>query len=300
MALYLRSLAALDLDLIVVDGSPADIFKAHHDAWSDISTHVPVDPRFRGRNGKVPGVLTGIDLARFERVIVADDDVRYDPSAVVAVVEALDAADVVRPQNYFDPLPWHARLDTARALLNRALDGDWPGTLALRRSLLQRAGGYDADVLFENLELVRTVRVAGGRELVARGLFVRRLPPTVRHFLAQRVRQAYDEFARPSRLVLALSLAPIALYLGSRRKFGILCALLLVSICIAEVGRLRDGGARFFPPTCALWAPVWLAERAVTSWIALALRVSGRGIAYSGGRILRSSTYSRTLRKRLG
>jgi hypothetical protein len=98
---------------------------------------------------------------------------------------------------------------------------------------------------------------------------------------------------------LALSLAPVALYLGSRRKFGMLCGLWLLSIGIAEVGRLRDGGAPFFPATSALWAPVWLAERAVTSWIALALRVSGRGIAYSGGRILRSSTDLRTLRKRL-
>ena len=29
------------------------------------------------------------------------------------------------------------------------------------------AGGYDGDVLFENLELIRTVRARGGEEAVA-------------------------------------------------------------------------------------------------------------------------------------
>src|SRR5918911_162822 len=83
-----------------------------------------------------------------ERVVIADDDVRYDEESLARVVDALDRADVVRPQNYFDPLPWHACLDTARTLLNRISGGDWPGTLAVRRSRLMSTNGYDGNVLF--------------------------------------------------------------------------------------------------------------------------------------------------------
>src|SRR5215217_4010099 len=113
--------------------------------------------------GKVGGVLTGVRLASHECLVVADDDVRYDADSLARVVEGLRGADVVRPQNYFTPLPWHARWDTARMLLNRMTGGDWPGTLGVRRSVLRATNGYDGRVMFENLELVRTVLAAGGR-----------------------------------------------------------------------------------------------------------------------------------------
>ncbi len=114
----------------------------------------------------------------------------------------LAEADLVRPQNYFDPLPWHARWDTARILCNRAFGSDFPGTLGVRSSFLRSIGGYDGDVLFENLELIRTVTAAGGRVIDAPDLFVRRRPPTVARFLEQRPRQAYDDWAQPLRFAV--------------------------------------------------------------------------------------------------
>src|SRR4051812_25294584 len=110
------------------------------------------DPEFASlANGKVRGVLTGLRAAGHDRVIIADDDVRYSGMQLTAIVEGLQHAEVVRPQNYFSPLPWHALLDTARTLINRMSGGDWPGTLAVRRSSLMD-NGYDGNVLFENLE----------------------------------------------------------------------------------------------------------------------------------------------------
>ena len=53
--------------------------------------------------------------------------------------------------------------------------------------------------MFENLELVKTIEAAGGRQIVASDLFVRRLPLTTHHFVNQRIRQAYDDLARPVR-----------------------------------------------------------------------------------------------------
>jgi hypothetical protein len=278
-------------DLIVVDGSPAEIFAEHGRAWLGIH-HVAPAEAHRCANGKVAGVLTGLDLAQRERIVIADDDVRYDEETLEAVVGLLDEAEVVRPQNYFDPLPWHARWDSARSLLNRIAGGDWPGTLAVRRSALRSSGGYNGDCLFENLELVelvRTVRALGGRELVASDVFVMRLPPDARHFLSQRVRQAYDEFGRPGRLAWQLALLPAALLLALKQPRA-LAAAGVAAVALAEAGRRRGGATRVFPASTPLFAPAWLVERAVCSWLALGSRLRYGGVAYSGGVIGRAAS----------
>jgi hypothetical protein len=179
------------VELIVIDGSPSGVFVVHAHRCAATIQHLAVDSDVAAfANGKVAGVLTGLRRCSHEAVIIADDDVRYDAAALREIADRLTRVDVVRPQNYFQPLPWHAYLDTGRMLLNRVSGGDWPGTIGIRRSLLMWAGGYDGNVLFENLELVRTMTAAGGREAVVFGLYVRRLPPTTSHYWSQRVRQA--------------------------------------------------------------------------------------------------------------
>ena len=215
-------------------------------------------------------------------------------------MRALGDAEVVRPQNYFDPLPWHAWVDTARSLINRVSGGDWPGTLAVRKSVLLSAGGYDGNVLFENLELVRTVRAVGGRESAPRDLYVRRLPPTSDHFLSQRVRQAYDEFARPWRLAVWLSLLPLFVFSARAGGARAVASALALFIVPAEIGRRIDGGTRVFPASTAIAAPLWICERAFAAWLAVGARAVLGGVPYRG-RILRTAaTPMRELRLRHG
>ena len=206
---YLRAVRD-HADVVVIDGSPPPVYAAHAAAWGDLVRHMPPDPVHRFANGKVNGVLTGVAAARHEHVVIADDDVRRTCATLAAIDRALHTASVVRPQNYFCPAPWHARWDTARSLLNRAFGADYPGTLGVRRTPFLAMGGYDGDVLFENLELIRTVRAAGGRARHLSDVYVRRLPPTTRRFWQQRVRQAYDEFAQPARMAAFLAVLPAA------------------------------------------------------------------------------------------
>jgi hypothetical protein len=289
---YLRELAALTdpvVDVVVADGSPAPVFAAHAAAWRGLVTHVPVDPDLAFANGKVSGVTTGVRRGGAEVVVLADDDVRWDADGLRRAAALLGGADLVRPQNHFDPLPWHARWDTGRTLLNRATGGDFPGTLVVRRSAWERTGGYDGDVLFENLELIRTVEAAGGRELRAPDLYVRRLPPEASRFWNQRVRQAYDELARPWRMAVFLGVVP-ALAAARRRPAAVALGAAGV-VALAEAGRRRGGGARYFPVSSSLLAPVWLLERGVCSWLALAGLARG-GVRYSGRR-LRTAAHPR-------
>jgi hypothetical protein len=306
LTVYLRRLSRW-LDVTVVDGSESAVFDRHHRLWADVVRHVPV--AHQGvRNGKVAGVLTGFELARHEAVIIADDDVRWSFPALQAAVARLRTADLVRPQNFFAPLPWHARWDTARSLVNRAFSSDFPGTYAVRRSTFAAMGGYDGDALFENLELSRTVEAAGGVEDRADGLFVRREPPTIRQFRGQRVRQAYDSLAQPGRMAAELALLPAVLTLvrwswsrnPRQRRTGRLglAAVLASVVALAERGRRRLGGREVFPATAALWAPLWLAERAVCAWLALARRLSG-GVPYAGQRLTVAAHRHDELRRRL-
>ncbi|WFE41826.1 glycosyltransferase family 2 protein [Micromonospora sp. WMMD998] len=294
---YLRELRRW-VDVVVVDGSPPDLFARHATAWRELVRHVPPDPALRGGNGTVLGVLTGVALARHEHVVIADDDVRYDLPALRAVHELLDRVDLVRPQNHFDPLPWHAWWDTGRTLLNRALGGDWPGTLAVRRSTFLAMGGYDPDVLFENLELHRTIRAYGGSTATPAWLYVRRLPPTTAHFLGQRVRQAYDETARPGWLLAALAVLPAAAVALAARRPGLLLRAGLVTVAVAELGRRRAGGARVFPAHTTLAAPAWVLERGVCAWLAVGRRLRG-GVPYAGRRLRVAAHPTRTLRRRM-
>jgi hypothetical protein len=299
LAEYLRRLDEW-IDVTVVDGSDEAVRASHRRRWVDEARPtglrlVPAEP-WPGRNGKVAGVMTGIRRARHECVVIADDDVRYDRESLERVLGRLPGADIVRPQNVFRPMPWHARWDTARSLLARATGGDFPGTFALRRSTVLRAGGYDGDVLFENLELLRTVRAVDGREARADDVFVERRPPTTRRFVEQRVRQAYDEWARPGHLAVELAIVPIVV--SSLRTPTRLVAMTAVAVALAEAGRRRQGGTAAFPATASLWAPLWLLERAVTSWLAVVARVRG-GVPYRGVRVPIAAHSVREVRERI-
>jgi hypothetical protein len=293
LAAYLTGIVAGCTEVIVVDGSPSEVFAANAAALGEGIVHVPPDPGERWLMGKVSGVRTGVRLASRERVLLADDDVRYDPKALRRAAQLLDEYDLVRPQNYFSELPWHARWDTARTLLNRSLGRDYPGTLAVRRSRVLAMGLYDGDVLFENLELIRTVRAHGGSTVAPLDLYVARVPPSAAHFWGQRTRQAYDDFALPARMALWLALLPLL-----ARRPRLVPAAGAAAITLAEVGRRRAGGARVFPATSSLLAPLWVLERAVCAWLAVLQRLRFGGVRYGDSVIPLAAHSERQLRRR--
>jgi hypothetical protein len=305
LAAYLERIRSLVREVIVVDGSDDQLFSRHAAAFAPGVRHLRPLP-IGSAMGKVDGVLTGAAVAQQEALVVADDDVRYDPAALARVVSLLEEADLVRPQNYFAPLVWHARLDTGRTLLNRVFNGDlsdpaadFPGTLAVRRSTFIGMGGYDGDAMFENLELIRTVRAAGGTTRSPLDLYVARRPPPAAHFVSQRVRQAYDDLALPLRLVAELVVLPAVVHAAVRRRLRRMAVAAAAIAALAEMGRRRAGGARYFPATSSLLAPAWLLERSVSVWMALYARVVRGGVAYGDGRVSLAATPTRRLRRRL-
>lgn len=162
--------------------------------------------------------------------------------------------------------------------------------------MLLRAGGYAGNGMFENFELVKTIEAAGGGQLVASDLFVRRLPPTTRHFVSQRIRQAYDDLARPVRFVSFLAVIPTLSQFALRRRWVDLVRAVWIgavaAAVLAEAGRRRNGATAYFPLRCSLGAPLWVLERSVCVWPALFARLRG-GIRYRDSRISRASLRAR-------
>jgi hypothetical protein len=299
LAEYLARIAPIVAEVIVVDGSGPEVFAANAAAWGEQVRHVPPGEGETWLMGKVAGVRTGVELASRERVVVADDDVRYEPDALRRTADLLDRYDLVRPQNYFDCLPWHARWDTARTLLNRSVGRDYPGTLAVRRSRMLAMGMYDGDVLFENLEMMRTVRAHGGTVVSPLDVYVARVPPSAAHFWGQRTRQAYDDFALPLRMALWLSVVPLLLVSALKRRPSVALAPAAAGAAAAELGRRRAGGGAVFPATSSLLAPVWILERGVCAWLAVLQRLRFGGVRYGESVIPVAAHSERQLRRRL-
>lgn len=276
---YLSYLAT-HVDLIIVDGSSADNYQLHKAAWGDFGRHIAPASELKFINGKVNGVITGLRTARHNKVIIADDDVRYSLEQIMNMERLLEHVQLVVPQNYFSPAPWHAQWDTARTLLNRALYHDYPGTLAIQRDFINPLGGYDGDVMFENLELIRTVQAAYGKIHYKDDMFVERLPPSEKHFWSQRVRQAFDDYAQPLKLSFFFLLLP-ALLAAALVSLWLPVVLLSLSIVVAETGRRLSKGTKVFSAVSSFYAPCWLLERGVCTWIAFFQKIKVGGCLYN-------------------
>lgn len=280
--------------MLVVDGSPVAVFRAHHDAWRATSRHVEVDPQYRYLNGKVNGVHTGVALASCESIVLADDDIRYTPADVDRMCESLEQYEMVRPQNYLSPLPWWARMEAARMLINRGVlrTGDYPGTCGLRRSAMLRVGHYDGDVLFDNEEIVRHFILKGASVCHANDFFILKRPPTLSKWREQRPRQAYEDFVMRAKTLAFMAVLPLSLLAALTGGANALLAygFSVAAVAMMLAGRGRRGAAgRFFPALITLHAPLWVLERAISVYWALYWRVFYGGYPF-GDKLLSKGT----------
>jgi hypothetical protein len=272
LAEYFQTLNDAGCDVLVIDGSPPPVFEQHHEIWRSLCRHEQVDRSFGYLNDKVNGIHTGVNLAAVEKIVLADDDIRYAPAQINRVCELLDEFEVVRPQNFLAPLPWWARLEAARMLINRATlrTADYPGTCAFRRAAMLRVGHYDGDVLFDNEEIIRHFAREGAAISYATNLFVQKRPPRFRKWIEQRPRQAYEDFGLRWKTALFFSLPLLAALFaygaGMKGLFFYLIFLSAVSVVLAAAGRLRGKASQYFPWSVCFYAPIWIIERTFSTY----------------------------------
>jgi len=292
---YFQLLGSAGCEVMVVDGSPASVFEQHSSAWSNVCRHVPPDRQYRYLNGKVNGVHTGVDLASAERIILADDDIRYTSGDVVRMCKLLDSFEMVRPQNFISPLPWWARIENARILINRGTlrAGDYPGTCGFRRSTMKRVGPYDGDVLFDNEEIVRHFALKGANIKYALDFFILKHPPKLWKWFEQRPRQAYEDFVMRVKTAMFFSILPALLFLTLFFRLpGLFAGGSVITMCAAILsarGLIRNRAYRFFPMSSVVFAPAWVFERSLSIYWALYWRLRYGGYPF-GQQLLSKGT----------
>ncbi|MFL6588946.1 MAG: glycosyltransferase [Chthoniobacterales bacterium] len=275
LAQYFRDLAENNCDVLVVDGSPPDVFDRHDEAWREVCRHERVDRSFGFMNDKVNGIHTGVNLATTEKIVLGDDDIRYCGREIHRICELLGDFEVVRPQNFLSPLPWWARMEASRMLINRATlrTADYPGTCAFRRETMLRVGPYDGDVLFDNEEMIRHFAREGATVKYATNLFVQKKPPSFRKWIEQRPRQAYEDFSLRAKTILFFSIPPIgaiaAVLFGWKGIAMWIGLIAVVGISLAIAGRVRGSARQYFPWSVCLFAPLWTLERSASTYWAL-------------------------------
>ena len=295
-ARYFQTLRDIGAEILVVDGSSSHVFHQHSQLWSAVvSKHVTPDPKYNYLNGKVNGVHTGVDLASCERIIVADDDIRFTAADTERMCDLLNDFEMVRPQNFFQPLPWWSRIETARVLINRGVlrAGDYPGTCGFRRSSMRRVGPYDGDVLFDNEEIVRHFAVQGASIKYARDFFILKRPPTFRKWMEQRPRQAYEDFVMRAKTFAFLAVFPAVAALGllvnSAAMLSFIAFVSLLAIIASISGLVRDRAYKVFPHSSPLFAPLWILERSFSVYWAIYWRLRYGGYPF-GARLLSKGT----------
>jgi hypothetical protein len=295
LAQYFNQLRSAGCEVLVVDGSARSVFERHGEIWNKVCRHVPPDNKYTYLNGKVNGVHTGVDLASTERIILADDDIRYTTPDIDRMCRLLDTFELVRPQNFLKPTPWWARIESARILINRGTlrAGDYPGTCGFLRSTMQRAGPYDGDVLFDNEELVRHFAVNGVHINYALDFFILKRPPQLWKWFEQRPRQAYEDFVMRAKTAAFVSVIPglIAAAVFASISVALLLALsiALTAMVLCARGLVRNSAYRYFSGTAFLWAPVWVLERSISVYWAIYWRLRYQGYPF-GRRLLTKGT----------
>jgi len=280
LARYLTTLGVADCDVAILDPSPRPVFERNASTlrWVGRHLHVPAGP--------VDLVRCATAVAACEKVIVASEDVRYTPEAIVRLCALLDVHEVVEPQDYLDPLPWWGGIDAGGILLHRGIEpqpehgvtfGFRRGAVRSLRSLSAAGGPLDHDQ-------AHRLASCGAEVYAAADVFVRREPRAFGEWLAQRPRLAGNDFTFPVKTAFFLALLPLLLLLavagGLQLASGYAGVISFAAVGLAVRGRL--GAAAFFPLRACLFAPLWVLERSVSVYWALLRRISGADVETAG------------------
>ena len=191
--------------------------------------------------------LAGFRAASHDAIVIADDDIRCQrrpcwrwpvrsPAPMSSDRRTTSCRSLARPAG--------RGADARRSNSTEAIG---QGTLGVRRSAIGPTANYDGNVLFENLELVRTIRAAGEWKRAGRSVRARRRRPRATSGVSASGRPT-TRFARPPRLAAALvvrvRLLGVLLLTRRWRMSGAFFA--VVPMLAAEMGRRRAGGRAVF------------------------------------------------------
>lgn len=275
LASHLSTLTLADCDVVILDRAPRAEFERHRRSLRWVGRHVAVRAEHLLPDGRIDAVRAAADFAACDKVIVATDDIRYTPHALEQTAQLLDLHEVVEPQDYFDPLPWWGGIDAGRILVHRGIEPspDHGATFGFRRNPIRALRGLG--VIDTHDDPVRRLVARGAEVFPACDVFVRRKPQPLERWLGARPRIAGDDFVLPMKTAFFFALVPLLVLLAvvgdARLAAGYAGLIAFASVALALRG--RNGAAAYFPLRACLFAPLWLLERGLSVYWALARKL---------------------------
>jgi hypothetical protein len=275
LAAYFSSLGVAGCDVVILDSSPRLQFELNARILRWVGRHVAVRPEYRMPGG-VDLVRAAVSYAACEKVIVANEDVRYTAEAIGQLCDLLEAHEVVEPQDYLHPMPWWSGIDAGRMLIHRGIEPqpDHGATFGFRRSAIRGLRGLPAS----SDSHARRLAAVGAEVHSASDVFVRREPGALSDWMMSRPRLAGGDFALPFKTAFFFSIMPVMLLLaavGGLRFAGVYASVIaFASVGLAARGR-AGSAALHFPLRACLFAPVWVLERSMSVYWALYRKLRG-------------------------
>ena len=272
-ASYLSTISVAGFEVIVAE--LPDAFDENDRVLRWVGQHVRIRPQHRSFSGTIDPLHVAMNVASCDKVIVADERVRYSVDALHEINVLLDAHEVVEPQDYLDPLPWWGGIDAGRMLLHRGIEPlpHHGATFGFRRGVWRGFRAIDAGAATGDPP--RRLASQGAEVFAALEVFVRRNPPLLGEWIRQRPRYADSDFSLPLKSAFFFGILPIALVLsllgGPRLAVCYAAAISLASLALAMRGRV--GAAQFFPRRTCLYSPLWVLERSLSVYWALLRRL---------------------------
>jgi hypothetical protein len=284
LARYLTTVAVAGCDIVILDPSPMAQYENNARNLRWVGRHMPVRPEMIGQYGTVDLLRAAATVAACEKVIVAAEDVRYEPLAIEQLCQLLDLHEVVEPQDYLDPLPWWGSIEAGRMLVHRGIEPqpDHGATFGFRRSAMRTLRGLS--MIDSGDDPVRRLVAHGAEVHPAADVFVRRNPPAFSDWLQGRPRAAGDDFALPMKSAFFFALVPLMILLGTLGGVRLTAtyAGVLAIAAMALALRGRAGAGAFFPVRACLFAPLWVAERSISVYWALYRKLRGTDVVVPG------------------
>ncbi len=249
----------------------------------------------KGGNKKMLNILAALQVTDAENVIVLDDDSELSQEVMILILDALREVGYVRTMVRFSKLTVANVIDLCGIFVVNVTTPDkqfW-GMQAFHKRSVELLSNVDRNTVFDELTVFRHLMGHGVAHSYLKDVAITsHCRRTVRDFMEQRARYAYENLAYPLRTTIFCSLIPtfvLALaFQGLRAAWtmtaAISAAVVLVSICGWTSSR-RAHRHHFFVNFAA---PIWLLLQASFVWVAVAQILLG-GKRFSGERLRRAA-----------
>lgn len=283
-----------NLEIVIADESPHDVFQSIDDWFGDDPRVIHFCPKHEsrhGKNDKMNGIYDALNHVKYERVILIDDHYRLSADNIFQLIPLLSQYDCFKCMITFPDKRLTALIDLCGMFIINLTHPlhQFHGHLCFNARTLKEIGFPSRDGLFDELALEMHFHLHARKVHFEKNIFLKTVQDsTYKRFLEQRVRYAYENFAFPFRFACYLSILPILLLISMVSvgyAFAVIGCLTLGNLALALWGQIEYGQQKF-PAWTFLLAPLWFWFYPFTTWIAVLLRFSG-GIKFGGRKIVR-------------